>query len=434
MGSVVDPLTQALLVEEVAPRSAIAEALLSSVAGAVPRLHALVHAGAASPEVLTQYLARSEAPFVRQVVPVADLVERLPRGLCARLLAVPIRLDAITGTVDVAVANAHDPHPASEIAHHLGAPVRVVRAPLAAIEEALRRDDLRLGGRGARARVATPPPPQPVLSSTIPGGGDFAHRAAFEYGPAGPRRVQTPPWGTPIHSVRPTLSSAPPGSGYGSEIPIPLTRKTFGPEAILSAVASGGALASDLAGAELPLAIPAPPLLPSATSFAPQGYTPRPAFALPELDRVVAALGAASARDEVLDLVLEGARMVAVKIALFVVKKGGYTGWEATPELADRAAIQSVVLPLDATSIFDRAVREDVYLGPIRYDEVHAPLLRVLRNPSREVAIVPIRVSGKTAVILLADDLDDTMTGTRRLDELARAAGEAFARILRARR
>jgi hypothetical protein len=93
-----------------------------------------------------------------------------------------------------------------------------------------------------------------------------------------------------------------------------------------------------------------------------------------------------------------------------------------------------VLIPLDANSVFDRAVREDIYLGPIRYDDVHAPLLRIIKNPSREVAVVPIRVSGKTAVIIMADELGDTMIGTRRLEELARAAGEAFARIVRTRR
>jgi hypothetical protein len=57
-----------------------------------------------------------------------------------------------------------------------------------------------------------------------------------------------------------------------------------------------------------------------------------------------------------------------------------------------------------------------------------------MRAASRDVAIVPVRVSGKAAVIVVADELEDTMIGTRRLEEVARAAGEAFARILRARR
>lgn len=149
---------------------------------------------------------------------------------------------------------------------------------------------------------------------------------------------------------------------------------------------------------------------------------------------ILAALRNAGSRDEVLELVLTGARMVALKVALFVVKKGGYHGWVGTPEFAERSQLQSILIPLSAASIFDRAVREDLYLGPIRYDEIHAPLLRIMRNPSRDVAVVPIRVSGKTAVIIVADELGDTMSGTRRLEELAKAAGQAFARIVRTRR
>jgi len=37
-------------------------------------------------------------------------------------------------------------------------------------------------------------------------------------------------------------------------------------------------------------------------------------------------------------------------------------------------------------------------------------------------------------VVLVADELGDTMIATRRLEELAHAAGEAFARIVRMRR
>ena len=520
-----DELTKALLLEEVAAPRAIAEALFASVNGGVPLLQALVDAGAASPDVLARYLARTEAPFLRQVIPVPELVDRLPPGLCKRLLAIPVRRDAITGTVDVAVADPADPHPANEIAFHLRAPVRIVRAPVSAIEEAIRR--LRISARehtgslpspaerfheaaraaaraeegerpfagrsnsmpaagGAHRRPGTQPPPVPELSQAVPTTRDHAPRRGglvldTDSSPPPPLpqppRVRTPPWGTPIHAIGelqrqpPRLGTEPPRSGYGSEIPIPLTRKTMHPSMmsagtqrpstvidptagrlgegyafdttglrdvveksasprIESPTSYGGASAS-LPPAGLPIGsfIPGPPPLPGA-GFA--AYSPQIPF--PEMGGILAALRNAGARDEVLELVLTGARMVALKVALFVVKKGGYLGWQSTPEFADRSALQSVLIPLEANSIFDRAIREDLYLGPIRYDEIHAPLLRVMRNPSRDVAAVPIRVSGKTAVIIVADDLGDTMIGTRRLEELARAAGEAFARIVRTRR
>jgi len=499
-----DELTKALLVEEVASRRAIAEALFASVNGGVPFLQALVDSGATTPDVLARYLARSDAPFLRQVVPVYELVDRLPRGLCARLLAIPVRLDAITGTVDVVVADPADPHPPAEIAYHLGAPVRVVRAPVPAIEEALRRLRLRERGDASEPRArdgaawgqhayadgradghAYVPPPYQAPPRR---GGLVIEADSVPPPPPVPTgRIRTPPWGTPIHAViqQAAHASEPPRSGYGSEIPIPLTRKTFHPSMFRGAterppplinpaktgLGEGYAIdatgfrdivekpgparvdaridpprASSSPGASLPATsqplgsfIPGPPPLPGhrlAQQAAGQGayyaYAPQLPFA--DNSGILAALRTASSRDEVLELVLTGARTVALKVALFVVKKGGYLGWMCTPEFADRATLQSVLIPLDANSVFDRAVREDLYLGPIRYDEVHAPLLRALKNPSRDVAVVPIRVSGKTAVIIVADELGDTMLGTRRLEELARAAGEAFVRIVRTRR
>lgn len=547
-----DELTRTLLLEEVASRRRIADALYASVMGDIPLLTALVDNGATTGDILARYLARTAVPFLRQVAPVLELVDRLPPGLCARLLALPVRRDAITGTVDVVVAHPADPHAANEIAFHLGAPVRVVRAPVAAIEEALYRLRLRadspverfreaaahaareLGDIAAgdeplwdsRPRASEPPPtttrdPRPRLDSfddvrdplpslpplepellaavsfAAPSPEPSARRSLMiEPGssvpPAPPRafphgtRVNTPAWGTPIHNT--AIARSDPPSGYGSEIPIPLTRKTIGPAAALRtpSAAPGGtrrppSLADQLhprvPGAapglgegyafdgtglrdiiERPLAPRidaariegwARPLIgdssmPAVTEAPPRGSfipgpapLPRPSSAprlpFPDMGGLLAALRNAGSRDEVLELVLTASRMVALKVALFVVKKGGYQGWVGSPELGGRTALQGVLVPLEADSIFDRAVREDIYLGPLRADEVHAPLVRLLKSPSRDVAAVPIRVSGKTAVIILADELGDTMMSTRRLEELAKAAGDAFGRIVRAR-
>ena len=74
--------------------------------------------------------------------------------------------------------------------------------------------------------------------------------------------------------------------------------------------------------------IPGPPPLPG-VAVAPAAQLP-----FPEMGGVLAAIRNATSRDEILELVLTGARMVALRVALFVVKKGG-SGWIATPELAD---------------------------------------------------------------------------------------------------
>lgn len=542
-----EELTKALLLEEVAEERAIAEALFASVMHDVPLVQALVESGAVTSDVLARYLGRADTPFLRHVVPVAEIVERLPPGLCARLLAVPVRRDAITGTVDVVVADPQDPHPAAEIAFHLGVPVRVVRAPVAAIQDALHRRETRArppssrpgprpreelppsydsrprpfppdavnASRGASAtrRMATLPPPgaraqhedprtapkteraAPRTSYRPPSAGSHdVLLAALEAGalrpsrtptgiapvvpspaapvlarPAGRTGRDTPPWGTPIHNAAPT-GSDPPKSGLGSEIPIPLTRRTFSavnarggtqrPPPLVadrSPLGEGYALPVDpkelqvvelrrertaAGGPPAPQRqaqsfIPGPPPIaaPTASPFAPgtlPGYAPQTPAA--DLGAIMAAIRSAGSRDEVLELVLSAARMLAFRVALFVVKRGGYLGWACTPEFADRGSLQQVLVPIDTQSAFDDAVREGLYLGPIPPDEVHASLLGVMRSATKDVAFVPIRVSGKTAVIIVADELGDTMIATRRLEEVARAAGESFARIVRTRR
>ena len=307
-----DELTKALLLEEAASEAAIAEALFASVVGGVPLVVSLTEARAVTPEVLGRYLARTEAPYLRQIVPLAELVDRLPPDLCARLFAIPVRRDAITGTIDVVVADTSDPHPGNEIAFHLGAPVRLVRASVAALDEAFRRmrsrslppssraaapshapqtyreppllpDDDRIYDSRPRAAESGPspfkggtmppvgpaspfkggtlPPPAPSLKvghlphdtlglmpsealrpSRLPASERQAHvvptsPAAQGHAPlastsmdsAGQRRHRdTPPWGTQVHNALPSgPPSDQPKSGLGSEIPIPLTRRTF---------------------------------------------------------------------------------------------------------------------------------------------------------------------------------------------------------------
>lgn len=363
-------VARSLLHDDAADRRALGAAIARSVNTGVPLLEALLASGAAPPEIVARHLARTATPFLRTVAPARELVARLPLGLCERLLAVPVRLDAITGTVDVAVADANDPHPAEEIGFHLRAPVRVLRATLEAVHEGLRR----------------------------------LHATSLR------------PGSMPPASMRPgprTSLSEPPRSADGSDIPIPLTRKTAYPP--------GPSMLAPL--------IPGPPALPVIGRGATMMTAPRRDPA-----ELLDAVRQAASRDEALALVLRAAREVAPKVALFVVKKGVYAGWAGSPALASVEALRAAAIPADAPSVLERASREGLYLGPVPHDRLHAPIVRALGTPTRDVAVVPVRVAGRTAVVIVADELHETMRGTRFLDDLARAAGDAFARLVMTRR
>ncbi len=53
-----------------------------------------------------------------------------------------------------------------------------------------------------------------------------------------------------------------------------------------------------------------------------------------------------------------------------------------------------------------------------------------MERASGDVAAVAVRVAGRPVLVLLCDELDDTITGTRYLVELARSVGEALTRLL----
>jgi hypothetical protein len=341
-----DDLTKALLVEEAAPPRAIAEALFASVTGRVPLLQALIDAGAVTPPVLARYLARTDEPQLQRVVPVPDLVDRLPPGLCARLLAIPVRRDAITGTIDVAVADPADPHPAEEIAFHLGSLQRA------------RHPGARRGDRGrapSRAHAV-----DPAGATDAVGGPSVAARA-----------------------LRSTRRSPAQHAALGHAEPAGIR----------------------VAG-EHELGHPDPADATRLRQSA-RGDTAAPAARGPRRQ----------ARQGLLDRA-----------------RRGFQGWSCTMEFGDRTQLQSVQIPLDTETVFDAAVKDGMYLGPLPNDDAHRRLVGFMRGASRDVAVTPVRVSGKTAVVIVADGLGDTMIATRRLDEIARTAGDAFTRIVRAKR
>ncbi|MEJ7730886.1 MAG: hypothetical protein WKG00_16920 [Polyangiaceae bacterium] len=154
-------LGRRLIAAGIAAPEDVEAALLLSVVRGVSFVRALVDRGAVDERALEEELGRRGGLALRHVLGLPELVARLPSNLCRRLGAVPTRFDTFTGTVDVAAADPLDPHIATELGFHLASPIRVIRAPISAIEEALRRLDLEEPttlGEG-RPRRSTPPFP-----------------------------------------------------------------------------------------------------------------------------------------------------------------------------------------------------------------------------------------------------------------------------------
>jgi hypothetical protein len=429
MRAVTYELGRTLLLSDAVSPEALANALHVAVADRVSLVRALLSTGAIEPDALEEELARADAPLQRHVVPLTSLMDQLPDGLCQRLLAVPVRHDPMTGTVDVVVADARDLHAAEEIAFILQVPIRVLRAPLAAIEAAL------------QTTAASVAPPASVI------------RPLSDV-PSTVRSVPvTPVWTAPILSVDPpppetdeTEAQREPSLG---EIPIPLSRRITPPEVPRLELVdqadsddddASSDPASDDGARDHEEAVNEAfdeddePVVELRRYKTPPPVGVASVRAADQLASIFREMKRIDDRDPLLELVLLALRTIARKAAIFVVKKEGYVGWMCTSEFADRADLHKLQIDARAPTFLSVASKGGSFVGIIERSEAHAPLLRIMKSLAPEVAAVTVRVSGRPAVIVVAYDFADPRTAMGHIEQVADAAGEALERILRIKR
>ncbi|EYF07986.1 hypothetical protein [Chondromyces apiculatus] len=478
-------LGRVLVETGILPAAEVEAALFLSVVRGIPFARALVDRGAITEQALEAELDRRGGLALRQVLGSRELFTRLPRALCRRLGAVPTRLDTASGTVDIAVADPLDRHLAAELGFHLGTPVRLVRAPMAAIEEAIRTlelDERQAPSTRLRPRRVTPAFPHGAPQSTIPPPPSedipipLVRRVSAATSP--PEQASTPvstarsrshEGADPRPAAPATLRGAGArlgGSAAGSSIVAdandagpaisfpstpPPSAWDPSPDAEESATSSGNV------GEHAPTTLPqgrlrvsasdpyAPPSPSRHTSPGPSrsrdssrgSHVPPAPPSAPhsggDLRRIMEAINTARTRDDIVMLALEGIRRVAPRAALFTVKRGAFQGYTCTPEFGYENALREVAIPTSLPSILATATATGMYLGPIPGTPAHEPLLSVMGAASADVAAVAVRVAGRAVLVLVADDLDNTLHGTRTMDDLARVLGDALTRILATR-
>jgi hypothetical protein len=418
-------LGRALLLSRALTPDGLARALSVTVEPGMPLARALVGLGLLAEEDLQEELARSDAnPALTEVQPRLELLQVLPTGLSNRLAAVPVDLDE-DGAVIVAVLDPRDTYVADELRYHLRRPVKLVRAPYSILREAL-------------LNYATT-----VQSIVPPPGVRRERRRAMAY---------TPAWGTPIAVAdEGAATDAPEATGPVVASVTTSTRRFF---AGMHSAPSEPPPAEPEHTAEDPVfelrrgpnmtltdieppttrireepAFPLVASLPSPIVVAPEAtreYQPDPASTL-------AALRTAEDRDAVLTLIEKSARAVAQRVALLVVRKDALIGWSCSPEFGATTAVRALSISMRTPSLLSSVLDGAVYLGPL-LGSVGKALLAVMGTASRDVAIVAARVGGRPAIVIVCDDLTDTLLATRHLEIMARVAGEALERVVRSKR
>ena len=447
-----------LLAESVSPR-ALARGLFLEATQQMSLVQALIVTGAIDEAKIEEAVAKEgDPPPLAAITPSLSLVQRLPRGLCARLLAVPIGTDSQTGDIEAAFVDMHDQHAIGEVEFFLRARVRPHRATVSALRAAIEQIQ--------RAEPALVP---------VPAHGE---------------RTRTPIWGTPVVSVVPVAAP----HTNAADMPIPLMRRSTVPSKEESAVlelrtpASSRPVPDTIRDTDPVFSLRSPPSMrrpisvmmaetrmepqkqnnlvtvpapkqdprhtmvtapapprrsepPPAvqgmdaprsrrSSMAPR-FSPGPTLPFPDATPVFAAMEEANDRDAIIALLISGMRAVARRVAVMAVKRDAFVGWSCNAEFGDARAWRTVSVPANVPSVLATAASGTPYLGPLFRTDGHMPILEFMREMSRDVAVTGVRVDMHPALVLLADELGDTALGTRRMEHLAKAAGVALTRVLR---
>jgi len=123
------------------------------------------------------------------------------------------------------------------------------------------------------------------------------------------------------------------------------------------------------------------------------------------LDRKMAELASFLSPGEIFRALLEGTTAGAPRTAVFLLRDGRFKGWSSIGYPVDAARRQrEIALPADDGWLAALAAEEDVRWRSLSRGE-SAPSFG--QPPASEVVGLPLRVSGKTVAILVAERTDD---------------------------
>jgi hypothetical protein len=405
----------------------VERALFESVTSGVAFPQALASRGSDFLHMLEREVARSHVPLARSIRVLPEVAARLPRGLCERLLVVPIGRDAKSGAIDLACVDPFDPQVGSELSHHLQSPVRVFRVPLTELLLAL---ELWLDERDAEHSAAGRTPAfgtRAVRKPSQPPAGRLSLRS--------PRALIQDASGAPIGADRPASSASP------SEPPIPLVRRSIAPDT------STEANARWRKGTDPGVGLGGPQELLPETDEAGQPvigllrsklYQAPPAGVqigvLPDelVKAALAELAGATRPDEVIAALVHGLEALATRVLVLAIRAGKYEARAGSAGLGDPDRLRMLRLDANVSSVLETAVAEGYYLGLMPHTQIHDRLRELFGDG--EVYVARIDVSERPALLFVMAGLETAFGATRRADELARAAGRALERIVRERK
>ena len=152
---------------------------------------------------------------------------------------------------------------------------------------------------------------------------------------------------------------------------------------------------------------------------------------LGDIRGVIVSIRQASDRDEVVRLALDGALSVSRSAVFFALRKGLLKGWDGIGSGVTEDSARNLWIPTSTASLFQRVVESGVgYFGPYGAAIADGLFRAAVGSRGGDLALLPVKVSGKVVGLLACDDVRAGPQGHQRLELLATAIEEAFSRII----
>jgi hypothetical protein len=146
-------------------------------------------------------------------------------------------------------------------------------------------------------------------------------------------------------------------------------------------------------------------------------------------------MNAAQTRAEIAEGFIGFARGLFDVCALLVVRDDLALGWKGFGPDLDADRLETLLVPLDAPSIFRSAVEEkDLFAGAAPPSALHAHLFKLLRTSAPAQAVVaPIMIRDRVVNLMYGHKNGESVVGELALDRLrqvALAAATSYARLI----
>ncbi len=413
-----------LLAIEVASRREVEVALLRGVRQGVPFLLALCEQRPSVESELERELERWGGPGLVDLVPNPQLLDQLPEGLCARLLAFPLGPSSDSGGVDVAAADPRDPHIAAEFEFHLQRAVRLVRAPLSQLRQGLRLVSVPPGPNTARQDAEHMN--QAPVSSRV--GGESLPPIPLVRRPPVPASPTTARGVAPGYTpgVEPVGGLSTAATATRSE-----RRTTLGGFAPVSAAAS--VIKAKAAPPPPPIASDA--TTPSAVARSEDLLHPgalRMSLQTPRRDDVERSLGdlaVAESPDEVVRAIALGMSSCCEEAIVFALRGKNLVSRVRLNYAGQPEEFSQLEVAKSAAGAASLALSQ----GQVIAAPTPSDLLLLVGRPA-QVCATRVDVLKRPALVLLVGGFVNSLEVSRTAERLARAASDALTRILRSRK